>query len=149
MDISELAAALNAPDNAATQLGLSRIVSASGLAATDLVPVLYDPANRDVLDTIRRGTNADDIAKAWMAGHPQSNIPLTADVQAGTAGSLPPGAVTAPGMALPPKSELESSDGVVTPKDWEALPAQLLDTPIASLTLRQLLENADALDKVL
>lgn len=90
MDMSDLPGALNAPDNSAVRLALGRILTASGLQPATLTPELYDPANREVLDLIRAGVNADAITRAWERLHPSPMAQLLAGEVAATPQQDPP-----------------------------------------------------------
>lgn len=96
MDIHDLPEALNAPPNTTVELALSRILTASGLTPGELLPKLYDPANRAVLDLLRQGTNADTIADQWDRINPPVQTFTPAPVTPPVAPNAPegPGPIT-------------------------------------------------------
>lgn len=102
MDITELPAALNAPDNAAVQLALSRILSASQLAPAVLVASLYEPANRPVLNALRSGINADVMSRTWDELHPAPPVsepePVATPPAITSTPATPPTAPTTQGL---------------------------------------------------
>jgi hypothetical protein len=75
MNITEVAAALGAPANESVTTALSTLTTYSGLAPADLVGKLYEPANREVLDLLRAGTNAGTIIAAYERLNPVEASP--------------------------------------------------------------------------
>ena len=148
MEISELPQALNAPDNQAVQLGLSRILTVTGLRPADLVPVLYDPGNREVLDQVRAGTSADTITRTWERLHPSDNPQKTTEpaepepTSAPAPALSPPPAPEAPGARFmttpPPATAFEVS--TVTPAAPAPAPAPSPHGPSVESVLESMLE---------
>lgn len=79
VEITELPAMLGVNPTPDAQLALGRIVTASGLQPAELVPELYDPANREVLDLLRASANPDTVSAAWDRLHPAAPVAKVTD----------------------------------------------------------------------